>query len=85
MNKDSDLTRNFSATYYTGINRTEPYIIEVSSASINFPGKNVEHPTYKCCSACYSVIDKPWDHHDWCQLYEEEALSKWINKGKNEK
>ena len=37
------------------------------------------------CSACFGVIDKTWDHSDWCELYKAEPLSAWIKKGKNEK
>ncbi len=41
--------------------------------------------THQICSSCYAFIAQTWDHLEWCELYEEEALTKWLKKGKNEK
>lgn len=62
-----------------------PYILRVSSATLNKAGYETSEGEYGVCSACYSIIDKTWDHKDWCELYEDEELAKWLKKGKNEK
>ena len=64
----------------------DPHLLEVSSAKLNInTGKQEQQPTYIMCSACYAVIKQTWDHADWCELFKEEELSKWLKNGKNEK
>jgi len=64
----------------------DPHLMEVSSVRLNTKtGFQEDQPTYTCCSACYSIIEQTWDHAEWCELYEQEAVAKWLEKGKNEK
>ena len=63
-----------------------PYVMKVSAERFNVPNTTPDlDGHYLLCSACYAVIDKTWDHADWCELYKAEPLSEWIKKGKNEK
>ena len=66
--------------------RTE--VLKISAGRLVLSGVSSDalaKNSYQICSSCYSVIDRTWDHDDWCELYEEEKLSEWIRKGKNEK
>ena len=82
MDKDAKIEQAI-LNVYKKIAERDPYIMEVSSARLNIDGIRLK--SYKCCSACYSVIEQPWDHAEWCELYKDEELSAWIKKGENEK
>jgi len=85
MDKDSDELKNLMAIYRNTVEQ-KPYIMKVDSARISTPdNKEIETKSYEICSACYSMIDKTWDHSDWCELYYAEPVSEWLKKGKNEK
>ena len=58
----------------------KPIIINVDSSMFNID--LIGDKKYQICSACYQFIDQTWDHEDWCELYEEEAVVKWINSKK---
>lgn len=68
---------------YEKLTSRDTHLMEVNSARCGRTG--IIKGTYTCCSACFSVIERPWDHAEWCELYKEEELSAWIKKGKNEK
>ena len=63
-----------------------PYVMKVSAHTLSRPKGLPDHLNeYSLCSACFSTIEKTWDHQDWCELYKAEPLSDWLKKGKNEK
>ena len=70
----------------TQLNSGGPYIMKVSAHTLSRPKGVPDHLSeYSLCSACFSTIEKTWDHQDWCELYKAEPLSDWLKKGKNEK
>jgi hypothetical protein len=82
---DPELLKTMMSIYRNSVNR-EPYIIKVDSARISTPNnEEIDTQSYEICSACYSFINKTWDHSDWCELYKAEPVSEWLRKGKNEK
>lgn len=86
-NLDPDLIKNL-IEIYKHLASHDPYILTISKDSPVTISENhgqAKPGTYNICSACYSIIDKTWDHSDWCQLYKEEAVSEWLKKGINEK
>lgn len=63
----------------------DPHLMEVSSSKLNLnTGEQELQPSYICCSACYSIINHTWDHAEWCELYKQEPLNKWLEDGKND-
>jgi hypothetical protein len=59
--------------------QTKARLMEIDTGLLN-----LDHPaeTITICTACYEVINQTWHHREWCELYEEEALSKWLKNGK---
>jgi hypothetical protein len=58
----------------------EAHIMEVSCENVNI-NTGAKSPSYKMCSACYCIINQTWDHQEWCALFEQEAVTKWIEDG----
>ena len=61
-------------------------LMRISSSNINIGNTDSIKPThYNICSQCFSVINNTWDHTDWCVLYQQEPLAKWLDNGKENK
>jgi len=78
---DPELIKNLLEIYKIG--GGDPYILEISPEKVTI--NEGRSGIYNICSACYSIIDKTWDHADWCELYKVEPVSDWLKRGKNEK
>ncbi len=68
------------------LNKTE--VIPVNASRLVLSGLSADElpkESYNVCSGCYSFIEQTWDHKEWCSLYEEEALVRWIRKGQKRK
>jgi len=50
------------------------------NVNVNLPGT-----TYTVrrdvCNKCYNIIKETWDHEDWCELYKQEDLMKFLEDG----